>query len=66
MAPNLELNEALVKKAMRLGKLKSKKDAVNLALDEFVQRREQMKVLSLFGTVEFDDDHDYKSQRSAR
>jgi Arc/MetJ family transcription regulator len=66
MATNIELNEALVKKAMRLGKLKSKKDAVNLALDEFVQRREQMKVLSLFGTVEFDDDHDYKSQRSAR
>jgi|GEM_PF-1896002 len=65
-ATNIELNEALVKKAMRLGKLKSTKDAVNLALGEFVQRHEQMKVLSHFRTVEFDDDYDYKSQRNAR
>ena len=62
-ATNIELNEDLVKKAMRLGKLKSKKDAVNLALGEFVQRHEQMKVLSHFGTVEFDHNDNYKSQR---
>lgn len=27
------------------------------------KRREQMKILSLFGTVEFDPDYDYKKQR---
>lgn len=63
MATNIELNEKLVNKAMRLAKIKTKKDAVNLALQEFVERREQLKVIDLFGTVEFDTSYDYKEQR---
>jgi hypothetical protein len=63
MATNIDLNEKLVAKAMRLGKIKTKKDAVNQALQEFVERREQLKVIDLFGTVDFDDSYDYKEQR---
>lgn len=63
MATNIELNEVLLSKAMQLGSIKTKKDAVNEALSEYVQRREQLKVLDLFGTVEYDEDYDYKKQR---
>lgn len=66
MATNIDLNEKLVSKAMRLAKVKSKKDAVNIALEEYVQRREQLKVLDLFGTVEFDESYDYKEQRKVQ
>lgn len=27
------------------------------------QRRKQLKILELFGTIEYDDDYDYKQQR---
>ena len=66
MATNIELNEVLLSKAMRLGKIKTKKDAVNEALSEYVQRREQLKVLDHYGTVEYDEDYDYKKQRKVQ
>lgn len=49
---------------MELGGMKTKRQAVNEALLEYVKRREQLKVLDLFGTVDFDRDYDYKAQRS--
>ena len=66
MATNIELNEPLLKKAMDLGGLKTKKDVVNQALVEFVQRREQLKILDFFGQVETDPDYDYKNQRKVK
>ena len=66
MATNIDLDEQLVQKAMRLGALRTKKETVNLALEEFVRRREQLKVMELFGTVDYDDSFDYKAQREIR
>lgn len=66
MATNIELNEKLLAKAMMLGGMRTKKEAVNEALSEYVQRREQLKVLDFFGTVELDPDYDYKKQRKIK
>ena len=63
MAINIELNEGLLSKAMKLGGMKTKKAAVNEALAEYVQRREQLEIIELFGNVEFDETLDYKVQR---
>jgi len=63
MATNIELNESLLTKAMKLGGMRTKKDAVNEALAEYVQRREQLEITELFGKVEFDEAFDYKEQR---
>ena len=63
MATNIELNENLLSKAMKLGGMKTKKEAVNEALAEYVLHREQLKVIELFGTIEFDESFDYKKQR---
>ena len=64
MATNIELNEKLLSKAMRLGGMRTKKEAVNEALLEYVQRREQLKVMEMFGTVEYDSN--YKKQRKVK
>ncbi|MDO9309176.1 MAG: type II toxin-antitoxin system VapB family antitoxin, partial [Deltaproteobacteria bacterium] len=40
-----------------------KKATVSQALLEYIQRRRQLDVLELFGTVEYDSDYDYKQQR---
>ena len=66
MATNIELNEPLLSKAMRLGGMKTKKEAVNQALLEYVQRREQLRVLDFFGKVDLDPEFDYKKQRKVQ
>jgi Arc/MetJ family transcription regulator len=63
MATNLALDDRLIEEARRAGKHKTKKEAVNAALDEYVRRRKQMNILDAFGTVAFDPAYDYKAER---
>ena len=64
MATNLALDDGLVAKAKRLGQHKSKKDAVNTALREYIQRIQQLQIVDLFGEVEIDESYDYKKGRN--
>ncbi len=63
MPTNLALDDALIDEAKRVGNHRSKKDAVNSALREYVERRRQLEILDLTGRIEFDDSYDYKSLR---
>ncbi|MBC2715022.1 MAG: type II toxin-antitoxin system VapB family antitoxin [Desulfobacteraceae bacterium] len=63
MATNLQIDDSLISKAVRLGRHKTKKAAVTQALVEYIEQLEQAKVVSMFGTVEYDPDYDYKEQR---
>jgi Arc/MetJ family transcription regulator len=63
MPTNLALDDALIEEARRAGGHKTKKEAVNAALDEYVRRRKQMAVLHAFGTISFDPDYNYKAER---
>lgn len=64
MATNLSLDPELLEKALRVSGEKSKRAAVTKALKEFVARREQAKILELFGTLEWNPNFDYKKERS--
>jgi len=66
MATNLDIDQKLLAQAKRVGKHRSKKDAVNAALAEYVQRRNQLGIIEVFGTVDFDPTYDYKAQRKKR
>lgn len=63
MATNLALDDGLIEEARQLGGQRTKKDVVTQALVEYIQRRKQLKVLDLFGTVDFEEDYDAKAQR---
>ena len=63
MATNLSIDTELLEIALRTGGLKTKKDTVNLALKEFVQRRINADIISMFGKVDYDSDYDYKESR---
>ena len=63
MATNLALDDKLIVAAQRAGKHKTKKEAVNAALAEYVRHREQLRILDSFGTVDFDPSYDYKADR---
>ena len=42
------------------------KATVNRALREFIARREQERLLELFGKLDWDDEYDYKQERTRR
>ncbi len=64
MATNLALDNELIEKARKIGKHKTKKAVVTEALEEYIQRRKQMEIIDLFGTIDFDPEYDYKPLRS--
>ncbi len=63
MATNLAINQELLLEALDVSGLKTKKDTVNLALKEFINRRKQVEILNLFGKLDPDPDYDYKKGR---
>jgi Arc/MetJ family transcription regulator len=63
MPTNLAIDDELLTEAQIVGGHRTKKDTVNEALREYIQRRRQAKVVELFGTIDFDPTHDYKKQR---
>ena len=63
---NLAIDDRLIAEAQKLGHHRTKKETVNAALDEYVQRRKQQQILSLFGTIEYDGAYDYKRERGKR
>jgi Arc/MetJ family transcription regulator len=63
MPTNLALDDKLIEEARKIGHHKTKKEAVTAALSEYVSRRKRLRILSLFGTVDFDPSYDYKAER---
>jgi Arc/MetJ family transcription regulator len=63
MPTNLALDDQLIEAARRAGKHKTKKEAVTAALDEYVRKRKQMRILEVFGTLAVDPAYDYKAER---
>ena len=64
MATNLSLDPELLEKALEVSGEKTKKAAVTKALKEFISRREQRRIVELFGSLEWDDKYNYKKERS--
>jgi Arc/MetJ family transcription regulator len=66
MATNLAIDDVLLERARRVGKLRTKKETVTQALTEFIQRRRQRDILKSLGTIEFRKGWDYKKDRRDR
>lgn len=66
MATNLAIDDSLLEEAVRVSGLKTKRETVNTALKEFIQKRKQAEIAELFGIVEYDQDYDYKSLRTRK
>lgn len=64
MATNLSIDPALIDRALEISGERTKKAAVTRALREFIARREQKRLLELFGQLDWDPDYDYKAERN--
>ncbi len=66
MATNLSIDPALIDRALAVSGERTNNTAVTKALQEFIARREQKRLVDLFGKLEWDAEYDYKAERSRR
>jgi Arc/MetJ family transcription regulator len=63
MPTSVKLNDKMVEQAVKLGRFKTKQQALNAALKEFVERHNRLRILELAGKIDFDPQWDYKTMR---
>jgi hypothetical protein len=66
MATNLSIEPGLIEEALKVSGERTKKAAVTKALQEFIARRRQKRLLDLMGRLEWDPSYDYKAERKRR
>ena len=66
MPTNLAIDDRLLIEAQKIGKHRTKKETVTAALSEYIQRRKQQRILSLFGKIDYDVSYDYKRERRSK
>ena len=64
MATNLAIDPELLDRAVEVSGERTKKAVVTMALQEFIARREQRRVVELMGKLEWNSSFDYKAERS--
>ena len=66
MPTNLALDDRLNTEAQKLGRRRTKKDAVTAALDEYIQRRKRQDIVPLFGTIDYHNNDVHKKERTKK
>ena len=66
MPTNLAIDDELLEQAKSVGGYATKRETVNEALREFIQRRQRVELVKLFGKIEYDPRYDYKRERRRR
>lgn len=66
MATNLSIDPELIDRALEVSGERTKKAAVTRALEEFIARRRQRRLLELMGKLEWEPSFDYKAERSRK
>jgi Arc/MetJ family transcription regulator len=63
---NLAIDDDLLAEALKLGGLKTKRETVNLALEDFIRSRKRLSALKHLGTIRFAPRWNYKADRRRR
>jgi Arc/MetJ family transcription regulator len=66
MRTKIVLDDSLVKEALKLSRMKTKKELVNEALKEFIENRKRLNLMDLAGKIEFAKDYNYKALRAGK
>ena len=66
MVTTLQIDDTLLQEALSLSNYPTTAALIEAALREYIQRRKQLKVLELFGTIDYEEDYNYKQQRQTR
>ena len=66
MEINLTIDENLIDEAFNIGGYSTKKETVTIALKEFIANRRKQSLIHLSGTIDYDEDYNYKEGRSRK
>ena len=66
MVTNINIDEKLLKEALALSNHSTENLLIEAALREYIQRRQQLKVLKLFGTIDHEENYNYQQQRQKK
>ena len=66
MPTNLAIDDQLLDQARSVGGFRTKRETVNEALREFIQRRQRLELAKLAGKIAYDSKYDYKRERRVR
>jgi hypothetical protein len=66
MPTNLAIDDRLIAEAQKVGRHRTKKEAVTAALDEYIRKRKKLDVLEMFGKIDYDENYDYKRERERK
>ena len=63
---NLAIDDRLLEEAQKIGRHRTKRETVTVALQEYIDHRKQQEILSLFGKIHYERGYDYKRERKAK
>ncbi len=63
MRTNIDLDEKLINEAFKYTGVKTKKELVSVALQEFIETHRRKNLADLKGEISFYEDYDYKKMR---
>ena len=66
MPTNLAIDDQLLNQARSVGGYRTKRETVNEALREFIQRRKRLELLKVVRKLDYDERYEYKRERRAR
>jgi Arc/MetJ family transcription regulator len=66
MPTNLAIDDQLLNQARSVGGYRTKRETVNEALREFIQRRQRLELLKVVRKLDYDPRYEYKRERRAR
>ena len=66
MEANQIVDKRLIEEALALSENLTEHQLIEEALREYIRCRQQQKIFELFGTIDYEEDYDYKQQRKVR
>ncbi|MEW6380993.1 MAG: type II toxin-antitoxin system VapB family antitoxin [bacterium] len=63
MRTNVVLDDELIQEAFKHANVKTKKELITIALQEFVRNHSKLDLRDLKGKIAFQEDYDYKKLR---
>lgn len=66
MITPLQIDQTLLQEALALSNHPTTTELIEAALREYIQRRKQLKILELFGTIDYEEEYNHKQQRQTR
>ncbi len=64
MRTNVVIDDKLIQEALRLSNLRTKKELIHKALEEFIRNRKRLDLREVKGKIRFAKGYDYKKMRT--